>query len=155
MTNAYRTEYQVTDSGVTLRAKVGIAPISLQKFLDLDVCWTVSNSGAVTLALHAERNTVFPELPRFGLRLFLPKEMARVSYFGMGPMEATATSTMLPATTTSVPPSGSSTRTTFARRRTAVTMIAIMSSWMAPASSLPLSVQSRSASTPRTTRRKS
>ena len=33
MTNAYRTEYQVTDSGVTLRAKVGIAPISLQKFL--------------------------------------------------------------------------------------------------------------------------
>ena len=88
MTNAYRTEYQVTDSGVTLRAKVGIAPISLQKFLDLDVCWTVSNSGAVTLALHAERNTVFPELPRFGLRLFLPKEMARVSYFGMGPMES-------------------------------------------------------------------
>lgn len=62
--------------------------ISLQKFLDLDVCWTVSNSGAVTLALHAERNTVFPELPRFGLRLFLPKEMARVSYFGMGPMES-------------------------------------------------------------------
>ena len=88
MTNAYRTEYQVTDSGVTLRAKVGIAPISLQKFLDLDVCWTVSSSGAVTLALHAERNTVFPELPRFGLRLFLPKEMARVSYFGMGPMES-------------------------------------------------------------------
>ena len=68
--------------------KVGIAPISLQKFLDLDVCWTVSNSGAVTLALHAERNTVFPELPRFGLRLFLPKEMARVSYYGMGPMES-------------------------------------------------------------------
>ena len=88
MTNAYRTEYQVTDSGVTLRAKVGIAPISLQKLLDLDVCWTISNSGAVTLALHAERNTVFPELPRFGLRLFLPKEMARVSYFGMGPMES-------------------------------------------------------------------
>ncbi len=88
MTNAYRTEYQVTDSGVTLCAKVGIAPISLQKFLDLDVCWTISNSGAVTLALHAERNTVFPELPRFGLRLFLPKEMARVSYFGMGPMES-------------------------------------------------------------------
>ena len=88
MTNAYHTEYQVTDSGVTLRAKVGIAPISLQKFLDLDVCWTVSNSGAVTLELHAERNTVFPELPRFGLRLFLPKEMARVSYFGMGPMES-------------------------------------------------------------------
>lgn len=28
MTNAYRTEYQVTDSGVTLRAKVGIAPTS-------------------------------------------------------------------------------------------------------------------------------
>ena len=54
----------------------------------LDVCWTISNSGAVTLALHAERNTVFPELPRFGLRLFLPKEMARVSYFGMGPMES-------------------------------------------------------------------
>ena len=52
------------------------------------MCWTVSNSGAVTLALHAERNTVFPELPRFGLRLFLPKEMARVSYFGMGPMES-------------------------------------------------------------------
>ena len=88
MTNAYRTEYQVTDSGVTLRTKVGIAPISLQKFLDLDVCWTVSNSGAVTLALHAERNTVFPELPRFGLRLFLPESFAKLTYCGLGPVES-------------------------------------------------------------------
>ena len=88
MTNAYRTEYQVTDSGVTLRAKVGIAPISLQKFLDLDVCWTISNSGAVTLALHAERNTVFPELPRFGLRLFLPESFAELTYCGLGPVES-------------------------------------------------------------------
>ena len=86
-TNAYHTEYTVTASGVTLHTHVGIAAICVQKFLDLDVTWTVANNGSVDLALHAQRNTVFPELPRFGLRLFLPQEMSQVNYYGMGPME--------------------------------------------------------------------
>ncbi len=34
------------------------------------------------------RNMDFPELPRFGLRLFLPKEMDQVTYFGLGPEES-------------------------------------------------------------------
>ncbi len=28
-----------------------------------------------------------PELPRFGLRLFLPKQMGQITYFGLGPVE--------------------------------------------------------------------
>lgn len=32
----------------------------------------------------------FPELPRFGLRMFLNKELDKVSYFGMGPQESYA-----------------------------------------------------------------
>ena len=30
----------------------------------------------------------FPELPRFGLRMFLPNEMESVQYYGMGPDES-------------------------------------------------------------------
>ena len=37
--------------------------------------------------MEVKRNVLFPQMPRFGLRLFLPKELEQVSYCGLGPME--------------------------------------------------------------------
>lgn len=37
--------------------------------------------------LHVKKDMEFPELPRFGLRLFLPKTMDQVTYYGLGPVE--------------------------------------------------------------------
>ena len=60
---------------------------ALQKIMDMEATWLITGTGAVTAYIHAKRNTAFPELPRFGLRLFLPEDMEDISYCGLGPVE--------------------------------------------------------------------
>ena len=87
ITRAYRTHYVTADSEVRIHSDVSVSALSIQKFMDIEVDWTVSVNGAVTVNLLAKRNMEFPELPRFGLRLFLPNELEKVAYYGLGPME--------------------------------------------------------------------
>ena len=42
----------------------------------------------MTAAFHAVKGEDFPELPRFGLRLFLPEAMEQATYCGVGPLES-------------------------------------------------------------------
>ena len=87
VTRAYRTHYVAADSEIRIHSDVSIAALSVQKFMDIEIDWTVSVSGAVTANILVKRNMEFPELPRFGLRLFLPWSLENVSYYGLGPME--------------------------------------------------------------------
>ena len=64
-----------------------LAP-SVQRLMDMDTIWTISGDGAVALCMDVARDMRFPELPRFGIRMFLPKEMEEVCYCGIGPMES-------------------------------------------------------------------
>ena len=72
---------------VEIESDITLSGVSMQWFLRLHVRWIVDNEGAVILKLHALRNTVMPYLPRFGLRLELPKDFQQVSYLGYGPRE--------------------------------------------------------------------
>ena len=56
--------------------------------MNVNIHWTVQPSGKLSADVRAVRNMEFRELPRFGLRLFLPEEMAQVTYSGIGPMES-------------------------------------------------------------------
>ena len=38
--------------------------------------------------IEATKDGEFPDLPRFGVRMFLDKKLADVRYFGMGPQES-------------------------------------------------------------------
>lgn len=87
VTRAYRTRFVAADSEVRIHSDVSISALSIQRFMDIEADWTVSVNGAVTVNLLVKRNMEFPELPRFGLRLFLPKELENASYYGLGPME--------------------------------------------------------------------
>ena len=73
---------------VTIRSTLSLIAVSLQRILDADVIWTIDGAGIVTAAIEVTRNTSTPYLPRFGVRLFLPAEMDRVTYFGLGPQES-------------------------------------------------------------------
>ena len=42
----------------------------------------------VGISIHAERREDAPFLPRFGLRMFLPRQMDAATYFGYGPQES-------------------------------------------------------------------
>ena len=56
--------------------------------LDVKAVWTVKATGDIDVKLDVTRNPEFPELPRFGLRLFVPEKMNKVTYYGMGPQES-------------------------------------------------------------------
>ena len=88
ITRAYSTSYEVSKTGVTLRSTMSVSAIIVQRMLDIETVWTVDADGVITVDMNVKRNPEFPALPRFGLRLFLPKAMENVSYCGIGPNES-------------------------------------------------------------------
>jgi ribosomal RNA-processing protein 12 len=50
--------------------------------------WSVRGDGAITLLVRADIREDAPELPRFGLRLEMPKGFEQVEYYGNGPHDS-------------------------------------------------------------------
>ena len=86
-TRSYSTHFVATENEVRIHSNVSIAATTIQKFINIELDWTVSVTGAITVDILAKRNPEFPELPRFGLRMFLPEQLENVTYYGLGPME--------------------------------------------------------------------
>ncbi len=84
----YSVETAVDESGAAITCELGIAAAAIQKFLDITAVWKVDSRGRVNLSLHCKRDARLPWLPRFGLRLFMPKEFDSVEYFAYGPYES-------------------------------------------------------------------
>ena len=85
---AYTTVYEKDCDGIIIRSTMSISAVSIQRIMNIEAEWKVSDTGEISVNMHVERNMEFPELPRFGLRLFLPKELNQVTYFGLGPEES-------------------------------------------------------------------
>ena len=64
-----------------------VAPV-VQRIAHGQAVWTIASDGSVDLRMTVERDTRMPFLPRFGLRMLLPRTMDRVSYCGLGPLES-------------------------------------------------------------------
>lgn len=88
VTRAYMTEYREEPDGITIHSIMSVAAVTVQKVLDIDATWKISNTGAVSVVMEVKKDKEFPELPRFGLRLFLDNCMEDVSYYGIGPYES-------------------------------------------------------------------
>ena len=84
----YNTVIKSGDGVVTLITELSISATYLQRFMDITATWTILADGSVTAELDVKRDTDMPELPRFGLRLFMPESMERVTYYGVGPDES-------------------------------------------------------------------
>lgn len=52
------------------------------------IVWKIDAKGRVDVEIRGKRNTQLPFLPRFGLRLFLPKNYGQAEYLGYGPYES-------------------------------------------------------------------
>ncbi len=85
---AYDTVLRQSDGKIVIESKAAVLAPTVQRILDLSAVWTIDGRGGVHAKLDVSRNTEFPELPRFGVRLFLPGEFENVSYYGCGPMES-------------------------------------------------------------------
>lgn len=84
----YDTDTAVRDGRVQLRTGFSLSAEGRRAFLRGTILWTVNGAGDITVDITARRDTEFPYLPRFGLRFFLPEELCRVRYLGMGPTES-------------------------------------------------------------------
>jgi len=88
VTRAYETHWEEKPDQVKIETTLSVSAIYLQRILNIKACWTIWPDGAVDASLHAEKDPVFPFLPRFGVRMFLPRDMAQVTYCGIGPVES-------------------------------------------------------------------
>ncbi len=87
-TRAYCTVVNQMKSSVKIQTTMSVVAETIQRIMDIKATWTLKNSGAISLEIEADKNKEFPELPRFGLRLFLNQKLSNVSYYGMGPNES-------------------------------------------------------------------
>ena len=88
VSRAYNTEIATGDGVVTLNTDLSISAAYLQRFMNVKAVWKVTGEGAISVTLDVERLPDLPELPRFGLRLFLPEAMEQVTYYGVGANES-------------------------------------------------------------------
>ncbi|MBP3542836.1 MAG: DUF4981 domain-containing protein [Lachnospiraceae bacterium] len=87
-TRTYYTSVSQNKFGIIIAAKMAVVAAAVQRILNISARWTIDNNGGILVSMAVERNTEFPELPRFGLRLFLNKTLEHISYYGMGPKES-------------------------------------------------------------------
>ncbi len=87
-TRAYETRVYREDGKVVIETNLSLSAVTIQHILDIQVCWTIYSDAVVDVDMKVKKNMIFPFLPRFGLRLFLPKDMSEVTYCGIGPFES-------------------------------------------------------------------
>ncbi|MGN0675468.1 MAG: beta-galactosidase small subunit, partial [Oscillospiraceae bacterium] len=59
-----------------------------QPFAKAYIVYTIDGNGVLNIKCEAETSNKVTFLPRFGIRLFMPKTFDRVKYFGYGPYES-------------------------------------------------------------------
>lgn len=83
----YKTVWTENEDGVKIVTDLSLTAAPIQRILNIQAVWLIGSDGILDGKLDVRKDSEFPELPRFGLRLFLPKEMNQVAYFGLGPVE--------------------------------------------------------------------
>ena len=87
VSRSYQTEISDQDGLVTIRSELSISAVSFQRILQLKSTFCIDAAGGIAAYVEVNKNPTVPFLPRFGLRLFLPENMDRVTYWGYGPHE--------------------------------------------------------------------
>ena len=85
---AYETDIIQSEKCVEISVKTSMSAASIQKILDADIVWKIDCMGGITSSIKVVKDEEFPDLPRFGVRLFLDKKLENIAYFGMGPYES-------------------------------------------------------------------
>ena len=87
ISRAYETSWEIKEGRVEIRTALSITAVVVQRILTMEALWTIGTDGVLDGKLDVKRDVEFPELPRFGLRLFLPESMDQITYYGLGPVE--------------------------------------------------------------------
>ncbi|RHL44230.1 glycoside hydrolase family 2 TIM barrel-domain containing protein [Blautia obeum] len=87
-TRAYTTEVVQGKHGVKITSHASVVAETIQKILDVTITWKIEAAGKIDADIAVTKDDEFPDLPRFGVRMFLDKKLSAARYFGMGPQES-------------------------------------------------------------------
>lgn len=87
-TRAYNIEVLQNKHGVFIMEHLAVVADTVQKIIDIELTWKIDETGKIIASMEAQKDEEFPDLPRFGIRLFLDKKFEDVAYYGMGPHES-------------------------------------------------------------------
>lgn len=87
---AYETTAKAEADRVEIQTEISLSSVAMQRMLEGVLVWTIYADGTLDVTADLKKNPVFPVLPRFGFRLFLPKTFERLTYCGLGPVESYA-----------------------------------------------------------------
>ena len=84
----YEAEASVRDGKAVLSCHFSLAPVSLQKIVDIHETIVIGKDGAMDLTWEGVKDQNMPFLPRLGLCFTLPGAMKQTAYRGFGPLES-------------------------------------------------------------------
>lgn len=87
-TRAYTTEVVQGKHGVKITSHASVVAETVQKIFDVTITWKIEAAGKIDADIEVTKDDEFPDLPRFGVRMFLDKKLSAARYFGMGPQES-------------------------------------------------------------------
>ena len=87
-TRAYTIEVAQGKHGVKITSHASVVAETVQKILDVTITWKIAVAGKIDADIAVTKDGEFPDLPRFGVRMFLDKKLSDARYFGMGPQES-------------------------------------------------------------------
>ncbi len=88
VSRAYVTNYTLAAGYLEIHSVMSLSAVTVQRMMSINAVWRIDNSGQISVRMDVTRDLDFPELPRFGLRLFLPAFLDQITYFGLGPVES-------------------------------------------------------------------
>ena len=88
LTRTYETCITHEENTVSLKTELSLIPVHIQRIVTITATWTISASGQIDCSLSVVKDPTMPYLPRFGVRMYLPKPMNTVEYYGYGPYES-------------------------------------------------------------------
>lgn len=88
MARVYTTDVTNEDGKIVISTKASVAAPTIQKFIDMNIKYVINAVGTIYTQIDVKKNDEFPELPRFGVRYFMDKELTDVTYYGLGPNES-------------------------------------------------------------------
>ncbi len=78
----------IKEDCVTIEYDFCITANIMQRIMELKTVFTIFSGGEISVSITAEKTPAFPELARFGIRMFLPDDFNTVNYKGYGPHES-------------------------------------------------------------------
>ena len=82
-TRAYTTEVVQGKHGVKIISHASVVAETVQKILDVTITWKIEAAGKIDADIAVTKDDEFPDLPRFGVRMFLDKKLSAVRYLSL------------------------------------------------------------------------